>query len=102
MNSTTDPLYVPEGRITRNKVKKIQEAYTLHLQRLTNVQVETKTFEPKKIYSISISNQENNGVAINSTLHWKVVRKLLPLVELPIKTIYVMPYFLQFVFTSFW
>ena len=63
MNSTTDPLYVPEGLITRSKVKKIQEAYTLHLRNLASVQVETKTFEPKNLYSISISNQEDNGVA---------------------------------------
>ena len=62
MNSTTDPLHVPEGPITRSEVKKIQEAYTLHLQRLASVQVETKTFELKNLYSISISNQENNGV----------------------------------------
>ena len=62
MNSTTDPLHVPEGPITRIKVKKIQEAYTLHLQKLARVQVETKTFEPKNLYSISISNQED-GVA---------------------------------------
>ena len=62
MNSTTDPLHVLEGPITRSKVKKIQEAYTLHLQRLASVQVESKTFEPKNLYSISVSNQENNGV----------------------------------------
>ena len=37
MNSTTDPLHVPEGPITRSKVKKIQEAYTSHLQRLASV-----------------------------------------------------------------
>ena len=58
MNSTTDPLHVPEGPITRSKVKKIQKGYTLSLQRLANVQVETKTFEYKNLYSISISNQE--------------------------------------------
>ena len=63
MNSTADPLHVPEGPITRSKVKKIQEAYTLHLQKLASVAVETKTFEPKNLYSISISNQEDNGVA---------------------------------------
>ena len=63
MNSTTDPLHVPEGPITRRKAKKMQETYTLHLQRLASVQVETKTFEPKNLYSISMSNQENNGVA---------------------------------------
>ena len=63
MNSTTDPLHVPEEPITRSKVKKIQEVYTLHLQKLASVQVETKTFEPKNLYSISISNQEDNGVA---------------------------------------
>ena len=60
MNSTTDPLHVPERPITRSKVKKIQQAYTFHLQRLASVQVEIKTFEPKNLYSISISNQENN------------------------------------------
>ena len=58
MNSTTDPLQVPKGPITRSKVKKIQEAYTLHLQRLANVQVETKTFERNFFYSISLSNQK--------------------------------------------
>ena len=63
MNSTADPLHVPEGPITRSKVKKIQETYTLHLQKLASVQVETKTFEPKNLDSISISNQEDNGVA---------------------------------------
>ena len=62
MNSTADPLYVPEGAITRSKVKKIQEAYTLHIQRLASVQVETKSFEPKNLYSISLSNQEDIGV----------------------------------------
>ena len=63
MNSTTNPLHVPEEPITRSKAKKIQEAYTLHLQRLASVQVATKTFEPKNLYSISMSNQENNEVA---------------------------------------
>ena len=63
MNSTVDPLHVPEGPITRSKVKKIQEAYTLHLRKLASIQVETKTFEPKNLYSITISNQEDNGVA---------------------------------------
>ena len=62
MNSTADPLHVLEGPITRSKVKKIQEAYTLHLRKLASVQVETKTFELKNLYSISISNQEDNGV----------------------------------------
>ena len=62
MNPTTDHVHVPEGPITRSKVKKIQEAYTLHLQKLASVPVETKTFEPKNLYSISISNQEDNGV----------------------------------------
>ena len=33
---------------------------------LANVQVEIKTFELKNLYSISISNQENNRVAIDS------------------------------------
>ena len=63
MNSNTDPLHVPEGPITRSKAKKMQEAYTLHLQRLASVQIETKTFEPKNLYSISMSNQKINGVA---------------------------------------
>ena len=63
MNSTADPLHVTKGPITRSKVKKIQEADILHLQKLASVQVETKTFEPKNLYSISISNQEDNGVA---------------------------------------
>jgi len=52
-----------EARLRRSKVKKIQEPYTLHLQKLASVPVETKTFEPKNLYSISISNQEENGVA---------------------------------------
>ena len=47
MNSTTDPLHVSKGPITRNKVKKIQETYTLHLQMLANVQVETNNLGPK-------------------------------------------------------
>ena len=38
MNSTADPLHVPEGPIIRSKVKNIQEAYTLHLQKLASVQ----------------------------------------------------------------
>ena len=63
MNSTADPLHVPGGPITRSKVNKIQEAYTLHLRKLASVQVETKTFEPKNLYSIGISNQEDNEVA---------------------------------------
>ena len=71
MNSTADRLHVPEGPITKIKVKKVQEAYTLHIQRLASVQVETKlavqvetkTFEPKNLYSISISNQEDIGMA---------------------------------------
>ena len=54
MNPTTDHVHVPEGLITRSKVNKIQEAYTLHLQKLASVPVETKTFEPKNLYSISI------------------------------------------------
>ena len=84
MNSTTDPLHVPEEPITRSKVKKILEAYTLHLQKLASVQVETKTFEPKNLYSINISNQENNGVADIG----KWLEDLPFVVELPIKTIY--------------
>ena len=59
MNPTTDHMHVPEEPITRSKVKKIQEAYTLHLQKLASVPVETKTFEPKNLYRISISNQED-------------------------------------------
>ena len=47
MNPTTDHVHVPEGPITRSKVKKIQEAYTLHLQKLAIVPVETRTFVPK-------------------------------------------------------
>ena len=89
-----------EGRLRR--CKKIQEAYTLHLQRVANVQVETKTFEPKNLYSISISNQENNEVTINSTRYCKVIRRLLPLVvELSIKTIYVLPYFFHLYLLAF-
>ena len=52
MNPTTDHVHVPEGPITRSKVKKIQEAYTLHLQKLASVLVETKTIEPKNLYSM--------------------------------------------------
>ena len=63
MNPTTDHVQVPEGPITRSKVKKIQEAYTLHRQKLANVPVETRIFVPKNLYSIRISNQEDNGVA---------------------------------------
>ena len=44
MNPTTDHVHVPVGPITRSKVKKIQEAYTLHLQKLASVPVETKIF----------------------------------------------------------
>ena len=42
MNLTTDLLYVSEGLITRSKVKKIEDAYTLHLR--ANLEVETKIF----------------------------------------------------------
>ena len=63
MNPTTDHFHVPERAITRSNTKKIQEAYTLHLQKLTSVPVETRTFVPKNLYRIRISNQENNGVA---------------------------------------
>ena len=63
MNPITDHVHVPEGPIARSKVMKIQEAYTLHLQKLASVLVETKTFEPKNLDSISITNQEDNGVA---------------------------------------
>ena len=58
MNSTTDPLHVLKGPTTTSKAKKIQKAHTLHLQRLANVQVETKTFERNFFYSISLSNQK--------------------------------------------
>ena len=83
MNPTTDHVHVPEGPITRSKVKKIQEAYTLHLQKLASVPVETKTFEPKNLYNISISNQEDNGVADIG----KYLEDLPLVVELPIKEI---------------
>ena len=34
MNSTMEPLHVPEEPITRSKTKKIQDMFTLHLQKL--------------------------------------------------------------------
>ena len=56
MNPTTDLLHVLEGPITRNRIRKIQEA-----------------FEPKNICNISISNQEKNGVTMSTIWHWKEI-----------------------------
>jgi hypothetical protein len=62
MDSINNPLHVPEGPITRSKAKKIQEAFTLHVQRLANEQQEAKEFEPKFLYNVSSASQEENGV----------------------------------------
>ena len=63
MNSTADPLHVPEGPITRSKVKKIQETYTLHLQKLAMYRLKQRLLSTKIFIALSISNQEDNGVA---------------------------------------
>ena len=60
MNPTTDHVHVPEGPITRSKVQKIQEAYTLHLQKLASVQVETKTYS-RGLYIASSKASECTG-----------------------------------------
>ena len=39
-------MHVLEGPITRSKAKKIQEAFTLHVQKLKNAQREAENFEP--------------------------------------------------------
>ena len=53
---------VPEGPITKRKAKKIQKAFTLHVQKLANAQRETKNFELKFLYNVSSASQEEHGV----------------------------------------
>lgn len=48
-----------KGVITTNKANKIQKAFTLHLQKLTNSQVETKNFEPKLMHNVGSVSQED-------------------------------------------
>ncbi|KAA0059666.1 Transposon Ty3-I Gag-Pol polyprotein [Cucumis melo var. makuwa] len=55
-------LHVPEGPITKRKAKKIQEAFTLHVQKLANAQRETKNFELKFLYNVSSASQEEHEV----------------------------------------
>ena len=62
MDSINNPLHVPEGPITRIKTKKIQESFTLHVQKLANAQREVENFEPKFLYNVSSASQEENGV----------------------------------------
>ena len=60
MNSTMEPLHVPEGPITRSKEKKIQEMFTLHLQKLATSHEATNNFETKIIYNVSSISQDEN------------------------------------------
>ncbi|KAA0057648.1 putative polyprotein [Cucumis melo var. makuwa] len=53
VDSLNNLLHVPEGPITKRKAKKIQEAFTLHVQKLANAQRETKNFELKFLYNVS-------------------------------------------------
>ena len=53
-----NPLHVPEGPITRSKAKKIQEAFTLHVQKLANTQRKAENIEPKFFYNVSSTSQE--------------------------------------------
>ena len=62
MDSINNPLHVLEGPTTRSKAKKIQEAFTLHVQKLTNVQREAENFEPNFLHNVSSASQEENGV----------------------------------------
>lgn len=48
-----------KGVITTNKANKIRKAFTLHLQKLTNSQVETKNFEPKLMHNVGSMSQED-------------------------------------------
>ncbi|KAA0051909.1 Transposon Ty3-I Gag-Pol polyprotein [Cucumis melo var. makuwa] len=62
VDSLNNLLHVPEGPITKRKAKKIQEAFTLHVQKLANAQRETKNFELKFLYNVSSASQEEHGV----------------------------------------
>lgn len=53
MTSTIEPLQMLEGAITRNKTKKIQEIFALHLQKVENTHWATNSFVPKMIYNVS-------------------------------------------------
>ena len=77
MDSINNPLHVPEGPITRNKTKKIQEAFTLHVQKLANAQRETENFERKFLYNVSSASQEDNGVKMGreSCVVWKMAHE---------------------------
>ncbi|KAA0063387.1 Transposon Ty3-I Gag-Pol polyprotein [Cucumis melo var. makuwa] len=62
VDSLNNLLHVPEGPITKRKAKKIQEAFTMHVQKLANAQRETKNFELKFLYNVSSASQEEHGV----------------------------------------
>ncbi|KAA0048153.1 reverse transcriptase [Cucumis melo var. makuwa] len=62
VDSINNLLHVPKGLITKRKAKKIQEAFTLHVQKLANAQRETKNFELKFLYNVSSASQEEHGV----------------------------------------
>ncbi|TYK26105.1 F15O4.13 [Cucumis melo var. makuwa] len=62
VDSLNNLLHVPEGPITKRKAKKIQEAFTLHVQKLANAQRETKNFELKFLYNVSSASQEEHEV----------------------------------------
>ncbi|KAA0067206.1 hypothetical protein E6C27_scaffold418G00080 [Cucumis melo var. makuwa] len=62
VDSINNLLHVPEGPITKRKAKKIQEAFTLHVQKLENAQREIKNFEPKFLYNVSSASQEEHEI----------------------------------------
>ncbi|KAA0025406.1 reverse transcriptase [Cucumis melo var. makuwa] len=62
VDSINNLLHIPEGPITKRKAKKIQEAFTLHVQKLANAQRETENFEPKFLYNVSSASQEEHEV----------------------------------------
>ncbi|KAA0057114.1 gag protease polyprotein [Cucumis melo var. makuwa] len=62
VDSINNLLHVPGGPFTKSKAKKIQDAFTLHVQKLANAQRETKNFELKFLYNVSSAIQEEHGV----------------------------------------
>ncbi|TYK18910.1 Retrovirus-related Pol polyprotein from transposon 17.6 [Cucumis melo var. makuwa] len=77
VDSINNLLHVPEGQITKRKAKKIQEAFTLHVQKLANAQREIKNFESKFLYNVSSASQEEHRVkmARESCVVWKMARE---------------------------
>ena len=58
VNSIIEALHVSERPIIRSKAKKIQEIFTLHLQKLANSHEVINNFEPKIIYNVSLMSQD--------------------------------------------